>query len=268
MTTKMRPIRETIPLDEARAIIDRNIAPLTRVERIPLHQAHGRVLARAAVATSDVPPFERAAMDGYAVRAQETAGASRTSPRMLRHIGKLFTGQVSERPVGPGECLEIATGAPMPPGADAVVIVEDTDITDSRVSVFSAVAPQQNVGRQGSDIQAGQMVLDAGEWLTPSRVGALAALGLTEVDVFAQPRVAILSTGNEIVEPGQALAGGEIYDVNKFTVAGVVSEHGGVPVFVRTASPTRSTTCHARWTNASHTTSWSSPAAAPSASAI
>jgi molybdenum cofactor synthesis domain-containing protein len=238
MTTKMRPIRETIPLDEARAIIDRNVAPLTRVERIPLQQAHGRVLARAAVSTSDVPPFERAAMDGYAVRAQETAGASRTSPRTLRHIGKLFTGQVPEQPVGPGECLEIATGAPMPPGADAVVIVEETDITDGRVSVFSAVAPQQNVGRQGSDIQAGQMVLDDGEWLTPSRVGALAALGLTEVDVFAQPRVAILSTGNEIVEPGQALAGGEIYDVNKFTVAGVVSEHGGVPVFVRTASDT------------------------------
>ena len=238
MTTKMRPIRSTIPLDEARAIIDRHIAPLTRIERVPLHQAHGRVLARAAMSTSDVPPFARAAMDGYAVRAQETSGASRTAPRTLRHIGKLFTGQVSERAVGPGECLEIATGAPMPPGADAVVIVEETDITDDRVSVFSPVAPQQNVGRQGSDIQAGQLVLDDGVWLTPSRVGTLGALGLTEVDVFAQPSVAILSTGNEIVDPGRPLGPGEIYDVNKFTVAGVVSEHGGVSTFVRNASDT------------------------------
>ena len=238
MTTKMRPIRSTIPLDEARAIIDRHIAPLTRVERVPLHQAHGRVLARAAISTSDVPPFARAAMDGYAVRAQETAGASRTAPRSLRHIGKLVTGQVSERAVGPGECLEIATGAPMPPGADAVVIVEETDITDDRVSVFSPVAPQQNVGRQGSDIQAGQLVLDDGAWLTPSRVGTLAALGLTEVDVFARPSVAILSTGNEIVDPGRPLGPGEIYDVNKFTVAGVVSEHGGLSTFVRNAFDT------------------------------
>src|SRR5690349_715564 len=113
MTTKMRPIRSTIPLDEARAIIDRHIVPLTRIDRVPLHQAHDRVLARAAIATSDVPPFARAAMDGYAVRAHDTAGSSRSAPRMLTRIGTLFTGQVSERSLGPGECLEIATGAPM-----------------------------------------------------------------------------------------------------------------------------------------------------------
>ena len=238
MTTKMRPIRSTIPLDEARAIIDATIRPTTRVERVPLRSAHGRVLARGAVATADVPPFARAAMDGYAVRASDVTGASREQPKVLQSLGQLFTGQVTERVIGAGECLEIATGAPMPPGADAVVIVEDTDSAGPAIRVFASVTPGQNIGRRGADIQAGQLVLAEGTVLSPSRVGALAALGLTTVDVFGQPSVALLSTGNEIVEPGQPLAAGEIYDVNKYTVAGVVTEHGSVPVFVRTATDT------------------------------
>ena len=238
MSSKMRPFRETIPLDEARAIIERTIAPITRTERVRLQDAHGRVLAAAAIAGSDVPPFARAAMDGYAVRAADTSGAARTAPKTLRRIGQLFTAQVSERSLGPGECLEIATGAPMPPGADAVVIVEDTDLKGDAVAVFAPVNAEQNVGRQGSDIRAGQTVLDLDTCLTPSRVGALAALGLSDVTVFAKPQVTVLSTGNEIAEPGRPLAAGEIYDTNKFSVAAVVEAHGGVPLFVRTASDT------------------------------
>jgi molybdenum cofactor synthesis domain-containing protein len=238
MSTKMRPIRETIPLDEARAIIGRTIAGIARTERVRLVEAHGRVLAAAATASADVPPFARAAMDGYAVRAADTVGARREAPQVLRRVGTLFTAQVTERPLAPGECFEIATGAPMPPGADAVVIVEDTGSSADLVQVFAAVQPAQNIGRQGSDIQAGQQVLEKGAWLTASQIGALAALGLTEVTVFAKPQVAILSTGNEIVEPGRPLAAGEIYDVNKFTVAAVIEAHGGVPQFVRTASDT------------------------------
>jgi molybdenum cofactor synthesis domain-containing protein len=238
MTTKMRPFKDTISLGEARAIIDRAIVSIDRVERIPLEQANGRVLAETVISSADVPPFSRAAMDGYAVRAEDTAGASRSAPRMLRCIEKVFTGQLAVQSVGPGECIEIATGAPMPAGADAVVMVEDTDSDEATVRVFGAVTASQNIGRQGADIQKGQAVLQPGTLLNASRVGSLAALGLTEVSVFAKPRVAILSTGNEIVEPGQPLAPGQIYDINRFTLAALVAEHGGVPVPYRIAADT------------------------------
>jgi molybdenum cofactor synthesis domain-containing protein len=239
MTTKMRPIRETISLDEARARIDAAVRPIDRTERVPLADANGRVLAQDVVATADVPPFARAAMDGYAVRAEDTTGATRDQPRTVKRVETLFTGQVAQRPVGSGECIEIATGAPMPAGADAVVIVEDTDGEASgAVRVFSPVSPRQNVGPQGADIRRGQQVLQAGTTFTPGRVGALAALGLAEVAVYARPRVAILSTGNEIVEPGQPLGPGQIYDINRFALAAVVTEHGGEPAAYRTANDT------------------------------
>jgi len=239
MTTKMRPIRETIPLDEARARIDAAVRPIDRTEGVPLADANGRVLAQDVVATADVPPFARAAMDGYAVRAEDTTGATREQPRALKRVETLFTGQVAQRSVGQGECIEIATGAPMPAGADAVVIVEDTDGEASgAVRVFSPVSPRQNVGPQGADIRRGQHVLQAGTTLTPSRVGAMAALGLAEVTVYARPRVAILSTGNEIVEPGLPLAPGQIYDINRFTLAAVVAEHGGEAAAYRTPNDT------------------------------
>ena len=239
MTTKMRPIRDTIPLDEARALIDAAVRPLDGTEQVALGDASGRVLAADIVAAADVPPFPRAAMDGYAVRAEDTLGASQAQPRTFACVEKVFTGQVPASHVGPGQCIEIATGAPMPSGADAVVMVEDTDADPSGdVRVFTPVYPRQNVGGQGADIAHGQTVLRAGDVLNASRVGAVAALGLTRLEAYVRPRVAILSTGNEIVDPGQPLAPGQIYDINKFTVCAVVAEHGGVPMPYRTAIDT------------------------------
>ena len=245
----MRPFAGTMPLEEARAIIDRTIAPIGRTERVRVLQASGRVLARDVTADADVPPFSRAAMDGYAVRAADTTGASRQSPITLRCIEQTFTGQVPRQSIGPGQCIEVATGAPLPAGADAVVMVEDTEIPKPQapipnlngadaIRVFAAVHPQQNVGRQGADISRGQTVLQAGTFLNASRAGALSALGLTDVEVYAKPRVAILSTGDEIVDPGTQLGPGQIYDINKVTLSAVVSEHGGVPVTYRTAMDT------------------------------
>jgi molybdenum cofactor synthesis domain-containing protein len=238
MSTKMRPFGETISLDAARAIIDGALRPIERIERVALDATHGRVLAQDVVATADVPPFSRAAMDGYAVRAADTSGATPTRPAILACIEKVFTGQMPARPVGERECTEIATGAPMPPGADAVVMVEQTAADVSRIQIFAAAEPGQNIGRQGADIKSGQTVMRTGEVLNASRVGALAALGLAHVDVYAKPRVAILSTGNEIVDPGQPLEPGQIYDINRFTLAAVIAEHGGVPVPHRTAADT------------------------------
>ena len=237
--TKMRPIQKTIALDEARAIIDRTILPIERTERVAAFAANGRVLARDLVATADVPPFSRAGMDGYAVRADDTTGASPQAPRTIRCVDQVFTGQMPSRAVEAGTCSEIATGAPMPAGADAVVMVEDTNRDASGVvQVFAPVSAGQNIGRQGADIKNGQTVLRAGDVLNASRVGAIAALGMADVEVYARPRVALLSTGNEIVDPGAPLAPGQIYDINKFTLSSVFAEHGGIPVPYRTAVDT------------------------------
>jgi len=146
---------------------------------------------------------------------------------------------VPTRAVARGGCTEIATGAPMPDGADAVVMVEETEKDEGgKVRVFGPVYPGQNVGRQGADIQAGQDVLAPGDYLTSSRIGAIAALGIDRVEVFERPRVAILSTGNEIVSPGRALAPGQIYDINRFTLGAIISENGSIPVPCPTSADT------------------------------
>jgi molybdopterin molybdotransferase len=233
---RMRPIRETISLEAARELIDAAIRPIERTERLRIDLAVGRVVARPVVARADVPPFARAAMDGYAMRAADTFGASTHDARVLACIETVFTGQVPTKAVGPGQCTEIATGAPVPEGADAVVMVEETEKQpDQSVRIFSPVYPGQNVTRQGADIRAGQPVLHPGDVLNPSRIGAVAALGVPDVEVYAQPRVAILSTGNEVVDPGQPLEPGHIYDINKFTLSSVLREHGACPVPYPTA---------------------------------
>ena len=239
MKSEMKPIRETIPLDDARQLIAETCKPIERTDRVAIVDANGRVAAADVVSTRDVPPFSRAGMDGYAVRAEDTFGASRYEPKALRVIEKVYTGQMPARTVEPGTAIEIATGAPMPQGADAVVMVEETEKgEDNAVRVLTPVYPRQNVGRQGADIVAGQIVIARGELLNPSRIGALAAVGLGAIEVYAKPTVAILSTGNEIADPGQDLAPGQIYDINKFTLSAIIVEHGGLPVPFATAQDT------------------------------
>ena len=237
--TKMRPIRDTIPFDDALTFISESAVPLTRTTRVPLTEASGRVLATEIVAKCDVPPFDRAAMDGYAVVAEDTFGASRHEPRTLRLVETVHTGKIPSRHLKRGECTEIATGAPMPKGATAVVMVEETEKGDEdQVQIFIPVYPRQHIGQRAADISANQTVLKPGDLLTPSRLGSIAALGLAEVELFDRPRVAILSTGNEIIDPGQPLGPGQIYDINRFTLGAVISEHGGVPVSYPTAADT------------------------------
>jgi molybdopterin molybdotransferase len=228
---RMRPFGDVISLETARAMLDATGAPIENIETIMLSEANGRVLAADVVSQNDVPPFSRAGMDGYAVRARDTQGASRSTPRTLTKVGTLYTGEVSPIPVRDGECIEISTGAPIPDGADAVVMVEETDSDGGHVvQIFAEAQPQQNVGRRGADIQTGQVVVAAGEVVNSSRIGALAAVGSVWVDVYDRPRVAILSTGNEVVDPGRELKPGQIYDINRFTLSAIVSDNGGIPI--------------------------------------
>jgi len=235
----MRPFTSTISLDEARRRLEAAVRPIERTERVRLDQAAARVAAADVASGIDVPPFARSAMDGYAVVAVDTEPASRAAPVRLRQLDRIFTGQSSTQVVTRGTCAEIATGAPLPAGADAVVMVEETAKADATtIEIFSAAAVGQNIGRRGGDIAAGDRVIASGDLITPGRVGALAAIGHTDVEVYAKPRVAILSTGNEVVEPGQALSEGHIYDVNRFTLGAIVSAHGGAPEPRRPAEDT------------------------------
>ncbi len=236
--TEMRPIKDTIPLEEARQLIADACRPIERTERVALVDANGRVCAADVHSTRDVPPFSRAGMDGFAVIAADTFGASRYEPKTLRVIEKVYTGQIPTRHLEPGTAVEIATGAPTPAGADAVVMVEETEKAGDDVRILTPVYPRQNVGRQGADIVVGQTVIRRGDVLNPSRVGALAALGVGDVEVYAKPVIAILSTGDEIVDPGRELLPGQIYDINKFTLSTIIQEHGGVPRPFATAQDT------------------------------
>ena len=225
-----RPDRRLIGVDAARAILALHGEPVTRVERLPLDQAAGRVLARDLAALRDVPPFARSMMDGYAVRAADIEGASIGRPVTLRLSGAVYAGHVVTMEVGPGECMGIATGAPLPPGADAIVIVEDTSREGDLVSVRQPASRRQHIGRAGSDLVAGELAMPAGTVLTPARIGVAAALGLDALEVFTRPGVAILSTGDEIVAPGGTPGPAQIFDSNTSALAAAVRLHGGAPV--------------------------------------
>jgi molybdopterin molybdotransferase len=227
----MRPFTSTIPFDAALKTALDATRPITRTESIAISAADGRVVATDVVSSLDVPPFDRSAMDGYAVRSRDCSAPS----AVLRVIGRVFTGEVFEREIGAGECVEIATGAPLPRGADAVAMVEQTTIAGDSVTIRTAIASSTNIGRRAADIATGTHVVSRGDVLTPSRVGAIAAVGVREVEVFSQPSVAIVSTGNEVVAPGLPLPPGHIYDINRFTLESVVRRHGGRAVAL--ASP-------------------------------
>jgi len=227
----MRPFTSTIPFDQALKIALDATTAITRTETIAVGGADGRVAAADIVSSLDVPPFDRSAMDGYAVRSADCSAPS----AVLRVIGRVFTGEVFPGVVGPGECVEIATGAPLPAGADAVAMVEQTASSGDTVTVRTVIAPATNIGRRAADIAKDTPVVSRGDVLTPSRVGAIAATGVRELLVLKKPSVAIVSTGNEVVAPGLPLPPGHIYDINRFTLEAVARRHGGRPVAL--ASP-------------------------------
>lgn len=232
------PASSMISVEEAR---ERVLALFTRLEpeTTPLLDSLGQVLAEDVVAPFDIPPLDNTAMDGYAVRAADTAGASGASPVALRVIADLAAGYVLDLPVGPGEAVRIMTGAPIPRGADAVVPFEETDEPlrgpgeaphrSGTVNVLKAAEPGANFRYRGEDVREGQVVVPAGRVVRASETGVLASLGLTQVAVHRRPVVAILSTGDEITEPGRPLQPGRIYDANAYSLAAMVAKSGGVP---------------------------------------
>jgi molybdenum cofactor synthesis domain-containing protein len=218
-----------IPLDEVQAAIFGTVDVLEPVEA-HRNDALGLVLAEAVRAPDAVPPFANTAMDGYAVRAADTAGASATAPARLRVVGELPAGRAPTTPVGPGEAIRIMTGAPMPDGADAIAIVELTERDgEDAVLVREEAQPGQHVRRAGGDLEAGQVVFGAGTVLGPAHVGVLATVDAQLVLAFPRARVGVLSTGDELVESGP-LSPGKIRDSNRPMLLAMLARAGADPV--------------------------------------
>ncbi len=226
-----RPFRTLVSLEEALERVLSRVGPVDRTETVPIDEALDRVLAQDIEATMDVPGFERSAMDGYAVRAEDTYGATDMEPLMLRPIGTVHAGEVPSGVVGKGECMYVATGAMRPEGADAVVMVEYTEEVDSGTGtgtmIRRAVHPGENVSRRDADIKEGTVPLRAGARLGASRLGTAAALGVLELEVYARPVVAIAGTGNEVRPLGEELGPGQVYDINTHTISAAVRGLGG-----------------------------------------
>jgi len=206
-------------------------------EEKPILGCLGQVLAEDVYSTIDIPPLDNSAMDGYAVRAEDTLGASRLSPSELIVVGEVAAGSMPIEEVRPGTAIRIMTGAPLPKGAEAVVRFEDTDEVNrkashgslSQVGIFCQVEKGLNVRHKGEDIAAGQLVLKKGSSLRPSEIGVLASLGRFSALVIRRPVVAVLATGDELIGAGQPLPPGKIHDSNTYIIAAEIFRYGGIP---------------------------------------
>lgn len=226
----LRPFKSLISFNEAQKISLKAVKPISREEKIYVQYALQRVLSEEVVADIAVPPFDRAAMDGYAVLASDTFGSGQFTPKILRIVGSVHAGEVPDKDILQGQCIKIATGAKIPNGADAVVMIEDTEKESEEAKIFKPVYPEANLSKKGSDIAMGEVILREGEVLNPSKIGVLASLGLEVVKVYERPKVAIIPTGNEVAEIGNELKEGQVYNSNSYALASIAGENGGIPV--------------------------------------
>ncbi len=219
-------------LEKAKKALDEYWRPRLRASNVPLDDALGRVLAKDIISKINVPQFDKAVYDGYAVRASDTFGAGEDSPKEFELAGQLKAGVWPRASLRAGDCIQIATGAPMPRGSNAVAMAEHAVAQRKRVKVYRAVAPGENVAKRGSDIRKGQRVVRAGKRLTLTDIGALAAVGVGRVAVSSKPNVAIISSGEELVKPGQRLSPGKVYDVNGPALSEAVRACGAEPIYL------------------------------------
>jgi putative molybdopterin biosynthesis protein len=225
--------RKLMTFDEAKKAINLHLKPEPLgTEEISLLEAYNRVLAEDMASALDIPPFNRSTVDGYAVKAEDTFGAEENQPIKLKVCGIVNVGEPPKISVTRGEATETVTGAPIPEGADAVVMIEDTDRENDELTVYSAVTREENVMKKGTDIKKGETVLKKGQVLGSREIGVLAALGIAKVKVHLVPSIVVLSTGAEVTEPGKKLPPGKIYDINAYSLSTAVLESGGKPVYL------------------------------------
>ena len=227
----VKPLRVRA-LEETRVAFEKCWRPRPHLIDVPLDGASGHVLAEDIVSKVDVPPFDRAIFDGYAVRASDTFGAGEDSPIPLTRVGTLPAGTWPRIRLRRGQCIEVATGAPIPKGADAVVMVEHTVTRGKIINIYRAVSPGENVAKRGSDIRRGTKIMRSGKKITSTSIGLLAAAGIKRVKVYKPPRVAVISSGAELAKPGKRLKRGQIYDVNGPAISDAVRACGALPEYL------------------------------------
>lgn len=212
--------KKRINADEARELFLSTFQPITDTETLPIVDCDSRIVAEDIIATINVPHYRRAAMDGFAVKASDTLGAGSNSPVVLK-LGKS---------IGKGTCVQVHTGSPIPEGADAVVMAEDTVVRSGNVEIFTQMHPFKNMGEIGEDIQEGEIILKKGQRLRPCDVAVLASLGIKNIKVFRKPLVAIIPTGEELVSRGtRKLNEGEVYETNGLMASLYIKKWGGNP---------------------------------------
>ncbi|MCK5626185.1 molybdopterin molybdotransferase MoeA, partial [Candidatus Bathyarchaeota archaeon] len=228
--SNMTPFKLLTSYEKALTIIQETLRPIKRVETVTIEKAHDRLLTKNLLANTSVPPFRRAAMDGYAVKAKETFHASTSEPKRLKLVDVIHAGGCTDRVLKSKECIQVATGSPLPKNADAVVMVEYTSFEGGVVNILRPVYPGSNISPKGEDIEKGTTVLMKGDLLIPAKIGVLAALGYTHIEVYAKPKVIVISTGSEIRSVGSKLESGQIYDVNSYTISAILKENGAIPI--------------------------------------
>jgi molybdopterin molybdotransferase len=235
---RMRGFAARARVEQALAWIDTHVRAL-EAETVDIEQAHGRVLAQEVVAPHDVPAFDRAAMDGYALRGAETTGASEYNPLVFTVCGQALPGRPHGGTVAPGAAVRIMTGAPMPQGADAVQPAEFAQERDGGVEITASLAPGKNVGRRAEDVQAGARLLQPGQRLRAQDVGLMASVGMATASVVRRPSVRIVVTGEELVEPGAVKGPHQIFDANSYMLRGLVARDGALLESVRRVGDAR-----------------------------
>jgi molybdopterin molybdotransferase len=223
-------MQHNIDYQTARQILMDQVRPIATLERVPLFQAVGRILAEDVFAIGDVPPFDRSPYDGYAFRGEDSQGASREHPVTLRILEEVPAGSMWSQEVTPGTATKILTGAPVPPGANAITKYEDTEFDPEHVTLFAPSQPGDNIVPKGEDVVKGQLLAEKGTPIDGALLGTLAAQGVVEPLCYAVPTVGILTTGSELVEAGETLTGGKIVNTNQYTFFAALQQSGCNPV--------------------------------------